>query len=220
MKFFEENLLDHLQQPEFSSFLAVFTTRSYPKRSFVCQPDDQENLIFIVKSGRVRVFLGFDDKEFNLAILDRGDIYSTHTGTFVEALEACELMVVDVRTFRREMTGDPEVAKAMIRVLGNILKSSFGIINGLVFHDANCRLVALLVSEARRHGRPTPEGLLIELDLSVEQLARLVGASRQTVSTQLNSLIRSGLLSRQGRGSYLIPDIEGLEQRYGEGECG
>jgi len=212
MKFLEENLLDHLQRPEFASLLSALMKKTFVKGAFICQPGMGENRVFIVEKGRVRVYLGYEDKEFNLGILAKGDIYSTHTGTYVEALEETTLLMTDVTTFRRQMVGDPEVTKAMVRVLGNILKTSFSIIDGLAFKDVNYRLVALLSNEARKHGvNLGTGGYSITIDLSVEQIARLVGSTRQTISTLLNDLVRAGLLERPARGIFILPDLAALE---------
>lgn len=207
MKFLKENLLDHLQRPEFSQLRAGFTSRNFPRGAFICQPGTKENLVFIVAAGKVRVYLGYEDKEFNLGILSQGDLYSTHTGTFVQAMSDIEILVTDVATFRKNMLGHPEVAISMVRVLGDILKTSFDIIDGLAFKDANCRLVSLILNEAQKRGKKREDGSIhVEIGLSVEQIARLVGASRQTVSTLLNDLIRADLLQRAERGCFLIPD--------------
>lgn len=212
MKFIEENLLDHLRRPEFANLQSSLIKRSYPKGAFVSQPGIGENSIFIVVSGRIRVYLSYEDKEFNLGILTKGDIYSTHTGTYVQALSEVEIFLTDVNSFRREMVGDPEVTKAMVRVLGNILKASFSIIDGLAFKDVNYRLVALLSNEARKHGVEDQHGSIqVQLELSVEQIARLVGSTRQTVSTLLNDLTRAGLIDRPERGKFIIPDLSALE---------
>ena len=216
MKFLKENLLDHLQRPEFAQLHASLIRRTIPKAGFVSQPGVGEDMVFIVSRGRARIYLGYEDKEFNLGILTKGDIYSTHTGTFVKALDEMEVLMADVKTFRQKMVGDPEVTKAMVRVLGNILKTSFSIIDGLVFKDVNTRLVSLLVSEARRHGVPGKQGgVLFKIDLSVEQIARLVGSTRQTVSTLLNDLSRKGLIKRPERGTFIIPDLSALKALTG-----
>nr|WP_320132269.1 Crp/Fnr family transcriptional regulator [uncultured Holophaga sp.] len=212
MKFLDEDLLDHLQRPEFAALRASLRKRIYPKGALVARPSDDGNAIFIVVSGRVRVFLGYEDKEFNLGILARGDIYSTHSGTYLQALSKTELIMTDVATFRQNMAMDPEVMKAMVRVLGHILKTSFSIIDGLAFKDVNHRLVALISREARRNGvRDAGGAWCVTLDISVEQIARLVGSTRQTVSTLLNDLERLGLLNRPGRGLFAIPSLEDLE---------
>ena len=126
---------------------------------------------------------------------------------------------MDALAFRRHMALNGEVNRAMIKVLGNVLKSSFGIIDGLVFKDASCRLLSLLLTEAKRQ-QPSQDGVVVlQIDLSVEQIARLVGSSRQTVSTQLNRLIRQNLLHRLGRGAFVIPDITALEKYYSTADC-
>lgn len=218
MKFLEENLLDHLHRPEFANLQSSLMRKSYGKGEYICQPGVGTNRVFIIDSGRVRVYLGYEDKEFNLGILTRGDIYSTHTGTYVQTLEDTVLLLADVSTFRRQMVGDPEVTKAMVRVLGNILKTSFSIIDGLAFKDVNYRLVALLSNEAQKHGTPVDDGgIRVQINLSVEQIARLVGSTRQTVSTLLNDLARAGLISKPSRGVFLIPDLAALQSVGGMG---
>lgn len=219
MKFLNENLLDHLQRPEFAALRQALQTRQITKNGFICQPGSPHNDIFIVTRGRARVYLGYEDKEFNLAILAPGDIYSTHTGTYVQAMEEMEILVMDALTFRQHMAQSSEVNMAIIKVLGNVLKSSFNIIDGLVFKDAACRLLALLINEAKRH-EPQQDGtVVLHINLSVEQIARMVGSSRQTVSTQLNRLIRRKLIRKQGRGAFVIPDISALDMYYSSADC-
>ena len=212
MKLLEENLLAHLQRPEFAELYAALKKRSYAKGAFVCQPESGENQIFIVAEGRARVYLGYEDKEFNIGILSKGDIYSAHTRAFVQALDKIEILTAGAETFRQNMLDDPEVAKAMIGVLGSMLKNSFNIIENLIFKDVNSRLVGLLVNEAQRHGSPAADGgIIIKIDLSVEQIAFLVGSTRQTVSTFLNQLSKQNVIQKLGRGKFLIADLARLE---------
>lgn len=212
MKLLEENLLAHLQRPEFADLYAALTKRSYPKGEFVCWPESGENRIFIVAKGRARVYLGYEDKEFNIGILSKGDIYSAHTRAFVQALDDIDVLTADVETFRQKMLDDPEVAKAMIGILGSMLKNSFTIIENLIFKDVNSRLVGLLVNEAKKHGIPAADGgIIIKIDLSVEQIAFLVGSTRQTVSTFLNQLSKQEMIKKMGRGKFFISDLARLE---------
>ena len=71
--------------------------------------------------------------------------------------------------------------------------------------------MGFLATEARRQGVPEEGGVRVDIGLSMEQMALLVGATRQTVSTLLNDLIRSGLVTKIERGQYLIPAVEALE---------
>lgn len=212
LKFLEENLLDHLKRPEFTDLYASLLKRTYPKGSFLSHPEDGEDHVFIVEKGRARVFLGYEDKEFNIGILSKGDIYSTHTRAFVQSLEDIEILTTDITTFRQKMLDDLEVSKAMIRILGSMLKNSFTLIEDLVFKDVNSRLIGLLANEAKKHGQSGEKGgVTVQIDLSVEQIALLVGSTRQTVSTFLNKLSREGLIKRLERGKFFIPDPAALE---------
>ncbi len=183
------------------------------------------NFVFIVRRGRVRVYLAYDDKEFTIAILQPGDIYTSHTNTFVQALDDCTVLLTDIATFHRRMMDVPQFTKTMVRVLGGILKNAFGIIDGLVFRDATARLAAFLLDSAEPAATAEVPGLpgapaapaprTVTLNMTGELLAQHLGTTRQTVSTLLNDFTRSGILHRERRGVYHILDEERLRELTG-----
>lgn len=272
MKLSDVDLLEALERPESAPLREMFSVRRVARGQGIFWPDEQEDLVLVVKSGRFRVYLSYGGKEFTLAFLERGDIYSSHTGAHVQALADGEVLLADTRAFRRRMTDLPEVSAIMVRVLGQMLRSTFFLIEGLVFRDSNTRLASLLLEQAervpaadpddlaemdaaddapavtgaasapdggpphapphtpvhtpttprpahataRRHAQPSRvqpgSGQVIRLDLTTEQLAGMVGATRQTVSTLLNDMIRSGILERVGRGAYRVRDMDRLRE--------
>lgn len=212
MRLSDINLLDELERPALKDIRAAFHTKSFAKGAVVCRPDEPDNLIFVVRTGKVRVYLSYADKEFTLALLGPGDIFATHAGTHVQALEDSRLLIARTEAVRRGLIRVPEFTTTMVRVLGHMLQSSFAIIHGLVFKDINDRLLAFLLEQARVNGVPQEQGLLVRLDLTGEQLAQLIGATRQTVSTLMNDLVRAGLIEKRGRGVFFIPDLCVLER--------
>lgn len=216
MKFSGVNLLDELAKDELTDLRAVFIERSYDKGYVIYTPEEGGNQAFIITSGRVRVYLAYEDKEFTLGILGPGDIYASHTGCFIQAFEPTTLLVADIRSVKTVMDQVPMFTRTMVRVLGNILTNSFSIIGGLAFKDIYARLMDYVLSEARQSGTPEGDGVLISLGLTAEQLGQLMGASRQTVSTLLNDMVRAGLVEKRGRGSFFIPDMTALEKAAGE----
>nr|WP_287411867.1 Crp/Fnr family transcriptional regulator [Pseudodesulfovibrio sp.] len=216
MKFSGVNLLDELERPELAELRAVFNERSFFKGNVIFRPDEPENRVFVIAKGRVRVYLAYEDKEFTLAILGPGDLYSTHAGCFIQAFEDTALLVADVQSVKRWMAEVPLFTRTMVRVLGHILQNSFSIIGGLAFKDIYNRLMDYILREARDAGVRQDGGLVLKLDLTIEQLAQLMGASRQTVSTLLNDMERAGLMEKRGRGEYFIPDVDALERAVGE----
>jgi CRP-like cAMP-binding protein len=216
MKFTGVNLLDELGRPELADLRAVFRKRSVHKGEVVFRPDGPEDLVFVVARGRVRVYLAYEDKEFTLAILNPGDPYSTHSGCYIQALEDAELLLTDVRSVKRCMAEIPLFTRTMVRVLGHILRNSFSIIGGLAFKDIYNRLMDYILGEARASGTPENGGRLLKLNLTIEQLSQLMGATRQTVSTLLNDMERAGLMEKRGRGVYFIPDLDALSKAAGD----
>ena len=212
MKFSGVNLLDVLAREELRELRSLLGTRTYPGGSIVFTPDSEENLVFIVSRGRVRIYLAYEDKEFTLGILNPGDVYSTHAECYVQVLDDAELLLTDVRSVKRIMDTVPTFTRTMVRVLGHILKNSFSIIGGLAFKDIYTRLMDFMLTEAEQSGTPMDGGVVVTLDLTIEQLSQLMGASRQTVSTLLSDMVRAGLVQKQARGVYLIPDVEALEK--------
>jgi len=216
MKFTGINLLDELARTELADLRAVFNERSYAKGAVIFTPEEHENTVFVVGSGRVRIYLAYEDKEFTLGIIGPGDIYATHAGCYIQAMDDATLLTTDVQSVKRLMGEVPLFNRTMVRVLGHILQNSFSIIGGLAFKDIYNRLMDYVLSEAREN-EPADDGSVeIQLDLTIEQLAQLMGATRQTVSTLLNDMVRAGLIEKLGRGRFRVLDMDALERAAGE----
>lgn len=215
MKLINVDLLSTLDGPNYADLRESFVERSYARGAIIFSPLEETDKVFIVQSGRVRIYLASDVKEFTLAILERGDIYSTHTRAYVAALDDCSLWVTDTQRFHRTLSDHPDLSGAMINVLGGLLKNSMSIISGLVFNDVARRLVEYLLAEARAGGERDDDGVLVRLDLTTEQVAQIVGSTRQTVSVLMNDLVRAGDLEKVERGVFRVPDLARLEARLG-----
>jgi CRP-like cAMP-binding protein len=143
-------------------------------------------MIFIVVSGRTRLFLAYEDKEFTLAILEHGDVYSTHTRAYVSALEDTTLLCAETSLVRRHMMRIPEFTATMVRVLGEVMWQSICIIDELAFRDVEARLLRFLLFVAVQSGvAQAGGGMMVNFGLTMEQLASRFGTTRQLLSTIL-----------------------------------
>ncbi|MGL1933265.1 MAG: Crp/Fnr family transcriptional regulator [Desulfotalea sp.] len=209
MKATNVNLLEELKKEELSDFRDIFTEVCFYKGQIIFTPNEDQNMAFIISSGRVRVYLAYGDKEFSLSILGVGEVYSTHTQCYVEVLDDCCVLMTKVESLSRFMTKVPSLTRTMLRVLGRTLKNSLSIIGSLAFKDINKRLIDYIIYKADLE-KAGENACKIELGLTIEQLASLMGASRQTISTLLNALERDTLIKKIGRGQYTIKDIDAL----------
>lgn len=207
-KFSSINLLTELKKKENAEFLAEFTDIYFSKNNLIYSPGHDKDRVFIVRKGRLRLYLAVEDKDFSLAILEPGDIYATHTRAHVETLDDVVLMVMPTRKLHSYMATHPALSKTIISILGELLKQSFSIIDSLVFKDIKQRLTDFFIYEASHNGIPDDKGITIRLDLTSTQLAAIVGASRQTVSTIVSTMLKDRVLEKKGRNVYLIPNID------------
>ncbi len=212
MKLSSIDLIEVLEAPEHADIMKAFRIRKFRKGEILNSPDTEENYVFILKEGRVRIFLSSPSREFLLSILSPGDVYSSHTRASCEALEDGSMFVCPVNEFHRIAVSHSEFTMTMVKVLGELLSSSFSIIDGFAFRNTELRLALFLYEEALSNGKEGDGGVILETSLTVEQIAQMLGASRQMVSTLLNGMYKSGLIEKVRRGTFFIPDMEKLNK--------
>lgn len=213
MKLTSINLIETLESTNYQEFYAIFKEKRHHKRELISSPVQEEDLVFLVKAGRVRVFLAYEDKEFTLSILERGDIFSTHTRAFAQALdEDTATLAAQTEKFGEMIVRYPQFSLIMVRVLGDLLKNSITIIDGLVFKETHSRLAQFLVQAAQDKGELHDGEIVLKLGLNVEEIATVLGASRQTISLMLNDFYRVGILRKVGRHAIVIKDLHALRQ--------
>ncbi|GAV25368.1 transcriptional regulator [Carboxydothermus islandicus] len=212
MRLTDTNLLDLLNSEEYSWLLKEFREQRFSKKAIIYTPYTEKNLVFLVKSGRVRVYLTYEDKEFTLAILEAGDIFCTHTRAFIQAMEETTILYTDIHNFQNIVVEFPAFSLNMVKVLGDLLKNSLTIINGLVFKDARLRLAEFLVQAATDTGIKVPQGIKLELGLNTEEIALMLGTTRQTVSVLLNDFKKMGILERVNQRTLLLKDLQKLKE--------
>ena len=203
--------------PAPSDLLPGAQLRHHPRGSFICTPGRAGDRVFVLQSGRARVFLAGEGKELTLAFLEPGEIFSTHSRAWVEAVTDCCVQVADTCSFQARLLAEPQLTPVVIRVLARLLAGSIDIIENLAFRDVPARLAHYLLEQAAAIDPALPAGLHLPLALRSEDIARMLGTTRQTVSSLLTGLVRSGVLARDGRRALIILDPAALRRRAGAG---
>ena len=195
---------------EFATLLKEFRKRSLTVNSMLSYPQDADNRVFYLASGRLRVFLSYGEKVFTLALLNPGDIYCTHTRAYVEAIEESEVYVCDLQTFSRRLQQHPQLVGIVTRVLSTTLAGCIDTIENLAFRDVRSRFACFLLSQLPEQESSTAP--VIDLPLSIELLAQSIGTSRQTLSTLISNMQKSGIVQRRAKGQLLILNKEKLKE--------
>ncbi len=161
-------------------------------------PDGRENLLAVLGPGEM-----FGE----LSLFDPGPRTATATAVSDSALIA--LGHADLRSI---LGGRPEVAEQLLRALAKRLRRTNEALADLVFSDVPGRVAKALLDLAQRFGRQTDTGLLVAHDLTQEELAQLVGASRETVNKALADFAGRGWLRLEARAVVLL-DVDRVRRR-------
>ena len=122
------------------------------------------------------------------------------------------LAALDHDDLRHWLTGRPDVALHLLQALAQRLRRANDVMADLVFTDVPGRVAKALLDLADRFGEQQEEGLQVHHDLTQEELAQLVGASRETVNKALADFAARGWLQLSAK-SVLILDRERLAKR-------
>jgi len=181
------------------------------------EPGDR---MYVILDGKVKLGqTSTDGRESLLAVLGPGEVFGelslfdpgprTATATAVTDVVVIGLGHDNLRPW---LAGRPEVAESLLQALAQRLRRTNETLADLVFSDVPGRVAKLLLELADKFGQPGPEGVLVHHDLTQEELAQLVGASRETVNKALADFTQRGWIVVDQREVVLL-DMERLARR-------
>ena len=188
-------------------------------QSLFKEGDDGDHL-FVVSSGEVKLGTkSVDGRENLLMILGPGDMFGelslfdsgprTATATAVTDSKLLALGQDKVIPWVKE---HPEVSLQLLARLASRLRRTNEVVGDLVFSDVPGRVAKALIDLGVKFGDKRSEGLFVNHDLTQEELAQLVGASRETVNKALADFAQRGWLRLEAR-SVMILDYDRLLKR-------
>ena len=124
---------------------------------------------------------------------------SQERGCYGQTMMDSEIVIVSKEKFNAVLQEVPTISAKLISLLGSRLKDTQNSIVHFISHQTDKRLNSILLNIARYLGRGEGDRRLIHLKLSQEELAHLVGCSRQTVNALLVELKSAGCLEMKGR---------------------
>ncbi|NQZ78450.1 MAG: Crp/Fnr family transcriptional regulator [Ekhidna sp.] len=190
----------------------------FKKDEFVYFKDESSENIYMVSNGRVKIgTYGPDGKEIVKAILTRGEIFGElalageeKRQDFAQAMDndtrVCSMTIEDLQGL---MADNAKLNLKILKIVGLRLRKMERKIESLVFKDARTRIVEFLKEMAEEKGQKVGFEVMIKNHLTHKDIASLTGTSRQTVTTVMNELRESNLLTFDRR-RILIRDLEKL----------
>jgi CRP/FNR family transcriptional regulator len=199
---------------------SVLTTRTVSRGHIVFREGDEGDRLFIVIDGKVKISrAAADGRENLLAVLGTGEMFGELSlfdpgprTASVSAVTDATLASLDHDDLRPLLFERPGVAVELLQALAQRLRRTNEAMADLVFTDVPGRVAKALLDLAEKFGISEADGVRVRHDLTQEELAQLVGASRETVNKALSEFAHRGWLRIEGR-SVLLIDTERLTRR-------
>ena len=211
-------LLSELAPDAVATVAETVEMKEIRRRQVIYLPGDPGSAVFLVNGGRVKVSkVTRDGKELTLAYRGPGEIFGEAClidgGPREEMAEAMEnALVTEIQRpeFERLLQTQPMLGYRMTKVLAQRRREVESKIENLVFKDVNSKLAELLLRLATEYGVDDSRGTLVALKITHQEMANLIGSTRETVSLTLSQFKRKGLIQTEGR-KVILADPEGLK---------
>ena len=203
-----------------ASLLANMVSVKIAKGTILFAEGDGGDQLYVIAEGKLKLGTSSGDGRENLlSILGPGEMFGelslfdpgprTSTAT---AVTDAKLLSLGQEKLLPWLAENPKVSLQLLARLAQRLRRTNEAVGDLVFSDVPGRVAKALIDLGQRFGKKTDEGLFVHHDLTQEELAQLVGASRETVNKALADFAGRNWLKLDGR-AVLITDFERLSKR-------
>ena len=203
-------LFSSLTEDTLKEIVRLTEKRKVPKGRTICLEGEKGDALYIVLSGKVRVVLFHDSKEYVLAIIEEGGFFGELSlidglprSASVEAVEDSEFLTVKRGDFLKLLKNNPDVSIEIMKTLCHRLRAADERIKGLAFLSVEGRVLSYLVDLAKKYGVKVKNYMIVEKPPSHSEIASFCGCARETVSRAIKTLKKKNLLLGK-RGQYVI----------------
>ncbi|APV52448.1 hypothetical protein BWI17_13820 [Betaproteobacteria bacterium GR16-43] len=182
--------------------------KSYPRNAVVLTEGEMGDSLYMIQTGKVKVFIGDEDgREIILKILSPGDFFGEMSmidkqprSASVTTLEACTFHILSHSSFEKCVESAPRIGNMVMRVLASRVREADRKIGTLALMDVYGRVASTLLELAvYSNGK-----LMVGEKLSQQDLANMVGASREMVNRILKDLSDRGFITVESKSITII----------------
>jgi CRP-like cAMP-binding protein len=185
----------------------------------VHHPEDPADAVYLVERGRIRLYrIGDGAREVSLAVCGPGEVFGEAAlaareleryDCYAEALEASAVQTVSGEALTALLREHPTVSVALSAQFARQLKAVHSRLADMVFLEVSQRLAQALLRLAREFGEPDRHGTRLRSRVSHQDLAHIVGSTRETVTKILGEFKARGYLEL-GYRRIVLTDLSGL----------
>jgi CRP/FNR family transcriptional regulator len=211
------DLFKNLTDEELKELQAYLVTTAYKKKEYIFSEGDSPEWFYIVSAGKVKVTkLSHEGKEIILEVISPHDIFGgvavlrnfPYPANAV-AMEDAEVIKMSRKNLMRLVDRFPNLMYFIALQLGDRMKSSHDSLKNIALERVEARIAALLLKLSNKVGVETKDGLLIDMRLTKQDVADMVGTTVETSIRTFSKFKKEGLVTDTD-GKFIIKDKEGL----------
>ncbi len=188
------------------------TMRGFRKGELIYVPGDPGRSVLVVAQGRVKIkSITTDGKESILAFIDEGELFGElglfdggPREEFAEATLPTEILALDREDLLKVLDQRPDLVLRITKLMGLRRRRIEMRLRNLLFRTNRQRVAGLLLELLDAHGERNGQGWAIQIPLSHQELAGLIGATRETVTLTLGQLQLDGLIKVKRRNITIL----------------
>ena len=203
---------------ELSQILDCGHLHKFPKGQIVFSAGDQANEIFYINKGWVNVYrMTRDGQRVSIGLRNQGDFigisetFRDNTrDCFAVALEGIEIFAINMSDFKRVLNDRQSLMLKFHGFLSYRLHEAHTTLLDYACNRTQGRLAMTLLTMAEKSGVEKNEKIMVSLKLTQEELATIIGSTRQTVNIILNDFKKRGYIKMNGR---VIAEVDPVKLR-------
>lgn len=172
----------------------VVSMQRVGRHQFIVREGDPGETFYLIVEGSVAVCrLGSDGRETILSILKEGDFFgemsildSSLRSASIKSLTEVELGFIKRDDFLALLDNNPQIGRLLVIELSDRLRDANQLIAATTSQDIRSRLASLLLNLSENFGEPADNGIRISLRLTNQEMANMIGTTRETVNRTLN----------------------------------
>ena len=197
-------LFADLADEEVRDLMTVARRRAFRAGEIIFHREDPGQVLYVIKEGKVKICLiSPDGQEMTLTILGKGEYFGEFAlldglprSTDAIASERVECYTLQRTDFHNAIMKNPKIAIQAMEVLSKRLRNTNQMVEDLIFLDVYGRVAKKLVELADAHGAKAEDGgIRIEMRLTQQELASMVGASRESVNKVMGYFTEKNFIS-------------------------
>ncbi|MBM7701301.1 Crp/Fnr family transcriptional regulator [Metabacillus iocasae] len=212
------SLFDELSMDDLKMIDTISEMKPVKKGTLILTPDSPIEALFLLKKGQVRLYrMNQSGKQFTIDILVDGNIFGetatlslTDDQIYAEAMTDTYLCTISREQFEGFIEQNPKIALKFINILSTRLKDLYSLSEKIALSDVRYRILYLLLHLSEKTGKRKNEWQTIEMKITHQDIANMIGSTRETTSAVISKLKKEGYMKRGLKLSINVEKIEEL----------